>query len=539
MLAPAVPSQPWGPALPRPDDHIRSSGAEMGPFAIFEVPTIGAVSAEVGDLFAESAGHGNPVVGLELAAPLSSAPFALPAASLLYESVETAAGNSGSQNIISSDSDLLADVGFLVDDLLLEQQQLQQNQGQLCGGGSHQPPAIDVSIFDLLPDEDEVPELEEVELDGSHQAATPTATVSGAPFETGIMFEEIPELEDVTPTNSGDEGEESVGDYEMQNVEPSAIIHSSPPAVTLSPTPSPSPPAADDISMWARQTTTALLSPSGTASEPPQFAVFAPADCGFEEEVIVLTSEAASPLFDGASSSSCAYGSCGSASPASSVYSGYTTCSSSANISTCPPPSPTSPLSARHLLMLPGGSDAEESASEKRRRVSQVSVSSFCSTASGVSGADWSPASSYASSGSSSSHLAAGSSSDSDYCPTASGSKTSAAGGGPIRRATGGGRRSRFSPEDRRERKKAQNRTAAERYRQKKREEEDVVGGEEKQLSDANGELRLEVTRLEAELSCLKGLMREMLLAKGIKIPPKPSADASGREIGNISKPKK
>lgn len=124
---------------------------------------------------------------------------------------------------------------------------------------------------------------------------------------------------------------------------------------------------------------------------------------------------------------------------------------------------------------------------EKRRRVSQISMSSYCSS---NGDSTWSPTSA----------------SDSDV---------------DSRR---GGRKSRFSPEDRKERKKAQNRTAAERYRQKRKVQEETIDEEEQQLIDGNTELKTEVTKLQAEVSCLKRLMREMLQAKGVIIPPKKKA---------------
>lgn len=143
-----------------------------------------------------------------------------------------------------------------------------------------------------------------------------------------------------------------------------------------------------------------------------------------------------------------------------------------------------SPLSCYSMV-----SDELESPAEKRRRVSQISMSSYCSS---NGDSTWSPTSA----------------SDSDV---------------DSRR---GGRKSRFSPEDRKERKKAQNRTAAERYRQKRKVQEETIDEEEQQLIDGNNELKTEVTKLQAEVSCLKRLMREMLQAKGVTIPPKKKTTA-------------
>lgn len=138
-----------------------------------------------------------------------------------------------------------------------------------------------------------------------------------------------------------------------------------------------------------------------------------------------------------------------------------------------------SPMSCYSMV-----SDELVAPAEKRRRVSQISMSSYCSS---NGDSTWSPTSA----------------SDSDA---------------DSRR---GGRRSRFSPEDRKERKKAQNRTAAERYRQKRKVQEETIDEEEQKLIDGNNELKNEVTKLKAEVSCVKRLMREMLQAKGVIIPPK------------------
>jgi len=74
-------------------------------------------------------------------------------------------------------------------------------------------------------------------------------------------------------------------------------------------------------------------------------------------------------------------------------------------------------------------------------------------------------------------------------------------------------------PLDRKERKKLQNRNAATKYREKKKLEVVVVGSEEQILEEKNLDLKEQVGKIEAEVKCLKGLMREMLKAKGI-LPP-------------------
>lgn len=68
----------------------------------------------------------------------------------------------------------------------------------------------------------------------------------------------------------------------------------------------------------------------------------------------------------------------------------------------------------------------------------------------------------------------------------------------------------------RRERKRDQNRTAASRYRAKKRSEQEVLSMEEGQLLSKNKELSQTADRLSTEIGYLKGLMREMLVAKGL-----------------------
>lgn len=68
----------------------------------------------------------------------------------------------------------------------------------------------------------------------------------------------------------------------------------------------------------------------------------------------------------------------------------------------------------------------------------------------------------------------------------------------------------------RKERKKSQNRNAATKYRQKKRAESEAISVEEQELENKNKKLKEEVTSLETEINYLKGLMRDVLIARGI-----------------------
>lgn len=68
----------------------------------------------------------------------------------------------------------------------------------------------------------------------------------------------------------------------------------------------------------------------------------------------------------------------------------------------------------------------------------------------------------------------------------------------------------------RRERKRDQNRTAASRYRAKKRAEQEVMNDEEAVLLAKNKELSQKVNQLSSEIGYLKGLMREMLISRGL-----------------------
>lgn len=68
----------------------------------------------------------------------------------------------------------------------------------------------------------------------------------------------------------------------------------------------------------------------------------------------------------------------------------------------------------------------------------------------------------------------------------------------------------------RKERKRDQNRTAAWRYRVKKRAEQEVLNVEEAELLEINKELSQKASQLSTEIGYLKGLMREMLISKGL-----------------------
>lgn len=76
-------------------------------------------------------------------------------------------------------------------------------------------------------------------------------------------------------------------------------------------------------------------------------------------------------------------------------------------------------------------------------------------------------------------------------------------------------RRSTVNVEEKRLRKKEQNKNAATRYRMKKKAEVEEILGEEKGLQDENSELQQKVSDLSREIKYLKGLMRDMLKAKG------------------------
>ncbi|XP_022671748.1 cyclic AMP-dependent transcription factor ATF-4-like [Varroa destructor] len=326
--------------------------------------------------------------------------------------------------------------------------------GSACNSGFDHLPLIDESAFDLVG----IPELEDIKGQSNECADTDLAPPACQP-----LFDEIPALEEVS--------DEEVSWPPWASEFPSDAVTPVAPLVKLEQEDDRLTACSDQISSSIQ-----VISPK-VVFEDDSLRV-----SGYEEEVQALSPNTKRP-------SAYAESSVGCASPAS-VYSlGYCTSSSSGI-------GGSSPFSS-------GFTSADEmtvqSPIEKKRRTSQVSVSSFCTSIGGTDSIG-SPASS-----------TSGTASDNDHSTEQKIRVTKA--------GTGGGRRSRFSPEDRKERKKAQNRTAAERYRQKRRQAEETITEEEQQLMDANGELRTEVTKLEAEVSCLKRLMREMLQAKGIEIP--------------------
>lgn len=72
------------------------------------------------------------------------------------------------------------------------------------------------------------------------------------------------------------------------------------------------------------------------------------------------------------------------------------------------------------------------------------------------------------------------------------------------------------SVDDRRSRKKEQNKNAATRYRQKKKAEIEVLLTEEQNLRQRHSELGDKCSDLQREIRYLKGLMRDLLKAKGL-----------------------
>ncbi|XP_066148385.1 activating transcription factor of chaperone isoform X1 [Euwallacea fornicatus] len=72
------------------------------------------------------------------------------------------------------------------------------------------------------------------------------------------------------------------------------------------------------------------------------------------------------------------------------------------------------------------------------------------------------------------------------------------------------------NPDDKKNRKKEQNKNAATRYRMKKKAEVEEILTEEKQLQDTHKELDGKITDLQREIKYLKGLMRDLLKAKGV-----------------------
>lgn len=75
---------------------------------------------------------------------------------------------------------------------------------------------------------------------------------------------------------------------------------------------------------------------------------------------------------------------------------------------------------------------------------------------------------------------------------------------------------SRPSVEDKKVRKKEQNKNAATRYRQKKKQEIKEIQGEECELIEHNQKLQNQVKDLQREIGYLKGLMRDLIKAKGL-----------------------
>jgi hypothetical protein len=73
-------------------------------------------------------------------------------------------------------------------------------------------------------------------------------------------------------------------------------------------------------------------------------------------------------------------------------------------------------------------------------------------------------------------------------------------------------------PHEKKARKKEQNKNAATKYRQKKKEELVVVQTEEQKLSEINIKLRTKYDDVKREISYLKKLMTEVLIAKGVQI---------------------
>merc|ERR1712198_493559 len=72
-------------------------------------------------------------------------------------------------------------------------------------------------------------------------------------------------------------------------------------------------------------------------------------------------------------------------------------------------------------------------------------------------------------------------------------------------------------PKEKVERKKAQNRTAAYKYREKKKAETEAADGELFHLQQRNLELKKYSYNLEIELKCLKQLMDEIGMSKGLE----------------------
>jgi len=86
-------------------------------------------------------------------------------------------------------------------------------------------------------------------------------------------------------------------------------------------------------------------------------------------------------------------------------------------------------------------------------------------------------------------------------------------------RKTSSSLRGTAHPEGRRERKKEQNKQAALRYRQKKKQEDDVLLSEIEVQEERQEKLKAKFSGLKQELTYLKKIMREVLIAKGTLSP--------------------
>jgi len=71
-------------------------------------------------------------------------------------------------------------------------------------------------------------------------------------------------------------------------------------------------------------------------------------------------------------------------------------------------------------------------------------------------------------------------------------------------------------PENKRERKKEQNKQAALRYRQKKKQEDDDIMSKIEAEEERKKELQAKYLNLKQELACMKKIMREVFIAKGV-----------------------
>jgi len=81
-------------------------------------------------------------------------------------------------------------------------------------------------------------------------------------------------------------------------------------------------------------------------------------------------------------------------------------------------------------------------------------------------------------------------------------------------------------PEGKKERKKEQNKQAALRYRQKRKQEDDVILAQIEAEEERQKQLKLKFSNLKQELACMKKIMREVFIAKGVI-----SADAFKKNI--------